>query len=231
MIQIEKLRKETDLARYNMVECQLRPNGVTNVDLVKAFESVSREDFAPPEAQALAYSDADIPLLSKAGPLSQRWLLSPLILGKLLQAVVIHPQDSVLIAGCATGYSLALTSQLARQVTGVEVNDELVKSAAKSMHRLNIVNGKIITGSLEMGYMTDAPYDVILIEGAVAKIPQTLIQQLGTGGRLITVLRNDNGFGHGIIAQNNRGKLSIINKFDANCPYLPSFAPLRKFDL
>lgn len=235
MSQAERLSKDRLHPRLNMINSQLRPNGVIEDRLIHAFESVPMEAFVPPAIQPLVYSDGDLPLTKDS--LQKRWLLSPLTLGKLLQLAHIQPADKVLIIGCGTGYSIALIAQLAAHVIGVECNEDLAHSARIYAAQQEIFNIQVVTGALSVGYPKDAPYDVILIEGAVDNIPMIIMQQLSpNNGRLVTILKGQEAagreeFGRGVLLTRVDDKVSQVEKFDANCAYLPELVFERGFRL
>jgi protein-L-isoaspartate(D-aspartate) O-methyltransferase len=227
MSQTERLLKDRLHPRLNMINGQLRPNGVCEEKLIHAFESVPMEAFVPPAIQPLVYSDGDLPL--NKVPDNKRWLLSPLTLGKLLQLANIEPTDRVLIIGCGTGYSIAVVAQIAAHVIGIECDENLAYSARIYAAEQEIFNIQVVTGSLNVGYPKEAPYDVILIEGAVESIPMVLMQQLSaSNGRLVTILKGKTAteqeeFGRGVLLTRVDDRVTQVEKFDANCAYLPDF--------
>lgn len=231
----ERLLKDRAHPRLNMINCQLRPNGVGDDKLIQAFESVPMEAFVPPVIQSFVYSDADLPLTT--APQGKRWLLAPLTLGKILQLAKIQPNDRVLIVGCGTGYSIALVSQLAAHVVGVECDEDLAFHARAYAAEQEIFNIQVVTGALSVGYPKEAPYDVIIIEGSVDKIPLILMKQLSAhNGRLVTVIKGQSGggqvdFGKGVIMIRTDDKVSQIAKFDVSCPHLPEFEQEKGFRL
>ncbi|MCE3231410.1 MAG: methyltransferase protein [Alphaproteobacteria bacterium] len=231
----ERLLKDKAPSRFNMVNCQLRPNGVGEARLIQAFESVPMEMFVSPAIQSLVYADADLPLAE--GPTFKRWLLAPLTLGKLLQLADIQPDDTVLVVGCGSGYSLALVAHLAAHVVGIESHDGLAALARTYTQEQKIPNIQVVTGALGGGYPEGGPYDVILVEGAVGEIPLVLTQQLcPQHGRLVVIMKGKTGFGQaefgkGVLVMRTEDTLTQVAKFDANCPYLPEFEPLKGFQL
>lgn len=230
MVPSERLLKDRAYPRFNMVNCQLRPNGVGEVRLIQAFETVPMEAFVPPAIQALVYMDADLPLTQ--GSILKRWLLAPLTLGKLLQLAGIRPMDKVLVVGCGNGYSLALAARLATHVVGVESHEGLANSARAYGKGQEIPNIQVVIGALSVGYPKEAPYDVILIEGAVDKIPPILTQQLSPqNGRLVTIIKEETRFGKGVLITRTDDTLNQVDKFEASCPYLPEFEPTKGFQL
>ncbi len=188
------------------------------------------EAFVPPAMQSLVYADTNL-LLTKDSTV-KRWLLTPLILGKLLQLANIQAVDNVLVVGCGSGYSLALIAQLAAHVVGLESDNDLANSARHYGLGQGISNSQVVVGALSVGYPKNAPYDVILIEGAVDKVPSILLQQLSLRqGRLVTVIKEENEFGKGVLITRIDDTLNEVSKFEASCPYLPEFEPTRGFHL
>lgn len=229
MVSSERLLSDSRQARFNMISCQLRPNGIIDSLLIQAFETIPMEAFIPPIVQSLAYSDAALPLTQEITP--KRWLLAPLLLAKLVQLARIQVTDKVLVIGCGVGYSLALLAPLAAQVVGVECDENLAKVAEAYGSERNFSNVHVKTGSLRAGYSKDAPYDAIIIEGAVSEIPDILTQQLTSEGRLVTVLKKQGQFGKGVLLTRNQDHLLQVEKFDGDCAYLPEFEPVRSFQL
>lgn len=230
----ERFLKDKIHARLNMVSSQLRPNGIGDARVVQAFESVPMEAFVPPAIQSLVYSDADLLLTKDSVP--KRWLLAPLTLGRLLQIAQVQSSDKVLIVGCGVGYSVALVVQLAAYVVGVESHEDLARIATAYGLEEEFPNIEIVIGALSVGYPKEAPYDVIIIEGAVDNIPTILTQQLAPEGRLVTVIKRQIGigqkeFGKGILVTRRGDTLTYADKFDANCPHLPEFEPPSGFRL
>jgi protein-L-isoaspartate(D-aspartate) O-methyltransferase len=202
--------------RRNMVEGQVRTADVTDLRIQSAMMEVPRERFVPPESAGLAYLDRDLPI----GP-GRRCLLKPMVLAKLLQAADIGATDRVLDVGCATGYAAALLSRIAGAVVALD-NDEglLAIARAELAGRSNI---DLVAGPLPAGWQAAAPYDVILIEGAVEVTPEALCRQLAEGGRLVCV----EGAGPGakaVLYLRSGDDIGARSLFDASAALLPGFA-------
>lgn len=163
-----------------MVSNQLRTNYVSEPRIVAAMKAVARERFVPAARAALAYVDVPIPL---AGG---RALNSPLATARLIAESGIEPGEKVLLVGAATGYAAALLAELGAKVTALEVDDALAAAAKTALGKVPGVT--LVTGPLESGWRKGAPYDVILIDGAVEAIPAALAAQLADDGRLLTGL-------------------------------------------
>ncbi|MEZ5669729.1 MAG: protein-L-isoaspartate O-methyltransferase [Alphaproteobacteria bacterium] len=210
-------------ARQNMIDCQLRPNNVNDAAVLKAIAQTPREMFVPAASRPMAYVDEDVPV--GAG----RALLEPMVFARMLELAEIGPGDIVLDIACATGYSTAVLARLANTVVALEDSAELADAANELMTDLAIGNAVVVTGALTAGRPSDAPFDVILIEGAVAAIPPALIDQLGEGGRLVAILRPDDGPGRMTLVVKSAGAISQTAAYDAATPRLEAFTPAAGF--
>lgn len=205
-------------ARRNMVDGQLRTNRVTDPRIIAAFESVPRELFVPERSRGFAYIDEDLPLGNG------RWLMEPMVLGRLLQAAEIGASDSVLVVAAGTGYGTAIAARLASGVVALEEDAAFVQQAEEVLQRLEVDNAVVVEGALREGHAAQAPYDVILIEGGVEEVPPALAEQLAEGGRLVTVVRDCASVGRARLFRKD-GALSSRVLFDAATPVIES---LRK---
>jgi protein-L-isoaspartate(D-aspartate) O-methyltransferase len=210
-------------ARRHMVDSQLRPNRVTDQRLLGAFLAVPRERFVPAELAGVAYIDEDIHIGGG------RYLVEPMVLGRLLQAALVGPGDRVLDIGCATGYSTAILATLAARVTAIEEVPGLVQWAGEALSALDLAGITVLEGPLVDGDAQAGPYDVILIGGAVADIPAQIAAQLAPGGRLVTVIKAPNRIGKAVLMEPAGGTLSRRELFDASVPLLPGFVPQPSF--
>ncbi|WP_421709784.1 protein-L-isoaspartate O-methyltransferase family protein [Algihabitans sp.] len=204
-------------ARINMVESQLRTNRVWNHRLLEAFETLPRESFVPEKARGFAYVDEDLPIGQG------RFVMEPMVLARLIQAAAIQDGDMVLDLGCGLGYSTAVLARLAATVVAVEEVPDFVASATEALEALEITNAVVLQGALTQGYAKQAPYDVILLGGAVAEVPQEIEAQLAEGGRLVCVLLDQDGIGRAMLMRKDEGVVSGRVLFDAATPVLPGF--------
>ncbi len=209
--------------RQNMVKAQLRTNEVTEPRLLEAMEEIPREIFVPERSQAVAYVDEDIEI--GLG----RYLMEPMVLARLLQAAEVTPRNAALDIGCATGYSSAVLARLAGAVVAVESEPELAARADELLTGLGADNVAVVRGALEDGYAKQAPYDVILLGGAVPELPQTIIDQLAEGGRLLAVMRAPGEVGRATLTMRRQGAVSSRTLFDAAVPPLPGFERRPRF--
>lgn len=204
-------------ARLNMVESQLRTNRVTDVALLEAFEQVPRELFVPEELRGVAYVDEDLAVGHG------RYLMEPRVLARLLQAARPEPQDIVLDIGCGTGYATVILARLSATVVALEDGGGLAARANEVLGELEVDNAVVVEGPLNEGYAKQAPFNVIVVNGAVAEVPSVISGQLAEAGRLVTVVRNSAGMGRAILMQHIGGVVSSRTLFDAAVPVLPGF--------
>ncbi len=203
------------VARENMIESQVRPNGVTDHRIIAAMMGLARESFVPANRQAVAYADGDIEIAPG------RFLLEPMALAKLVQLAEIRPEDRVLHIGAATGYGAAVLSALAQSVVAVECDPSL---AAACRGRLSgIANVAVKEGRLEAGAPQSGPYDVIVIEGRVAEVPAALLAQLADGGRLVAVV-GEQAVAKAQVWTCHGGTSAVRQAFDLAVAALPGFA-------
>jgi protein-L-isoaspartate(D-aspartate) O-methyltransferase len=207
-----------------MVESQLRTNKVTHAGLLAGFLEIPRERFVPASLSGAAYVDEDLPL--KPG----RFLMEPMVLARLLQLAEIDSTTRVLELGAATGYATCILSRLAKSVVAVEGDKDFSAIAAPLLHQLDCGNVSWIAGPPEQGHVSKAPYDVILIGGAVSAIPEAIVTQLAEGGRLATIWRErGKPMGQAMLMTRVGASLSRRPAFDAATPPLPGFAAAPAF--
>jgi protein-L-isoaspartate(D-aspartate) O-methyltransferase len=169
-------------ARQKMVDGQVRPSDVTDSRIIDAMLAIPREAFVAEAQRSLAYLDLDIDVSASGAP--KRFLLPPAVTAKMLQAAEIGEADSVLVVGCASGYLAALAARLAHKVTATECDSSLTAKAAAILAAL--APGVIVkTAPVADGDSANAPFDVILLNGAAEIAPEGLYRQLKEGGRLV----------------------------------------------
>jgi len=212
------------LARRNMIDGQLRPNRVNNARLLAAIEEMPRERFLPEALRAVAYADDDVPLGNG------RHLMEPMVLARLLQALQPGSGDRALVLASGRGYGTAVLARLVESVVAVESDPMLAAAAEQTAKELHVDRVRLIVGAMEQGAPDSAPYDAILIEGAVQMVPQAIRDQLAEGGRLATVLAGPPGaLGVAQIFAKEGGIISGRPLFEAGTPPLPGFAPPPRF--
>lgn len=214
---------EYSAARLNMVEGQIRPNKVTDQRVVDAFLAVPRDQFVPEGLRGVAYVDKSIPVTKS------RYLLEPMVLARLLNDAKIESTDIVLDVGTSTGYSAAVIGRLAATVVALESDSELAAFANQAMQTQGVDNAAVMHGPLNAGWAKQAPYNVIIVQGAVAAVPPALLDQLAEGGRLLAVVLPESGQGVARLYLKNGGQVSSRILFDASAALLPGFEAKADF--
>jgi protein-L-isoaspartate(D-aspartate) O-methyltransferase len=210
-------------ARNHMVESQIRPNRITDQRVLEAFANIRRELFVPDHLRPVAYIDEDLPLGGG------RYVMEPMVAARLLQAASVERTDTVLIVGAGSGYEAAVMSSLARNVVALEEDPQLARRARAALVEHAIASVSIVEGPLTQGYRPRAPYDVIMLGGAVAELPSEISLQLAEEGRLLAVVRVGNAAGRATLTTRTGGLLARRVIFDAAIPMLPGFSTRPAF--
>lgn len=206
--------------RHAMVASQLRTNAVNDARVVEAMAVTPRENFLPPEHRAIAYRDTLLPL---AGGRRHN---SPLATGLLLTNAELEPNDRVLLIGAAGGYAAALLAQIAGSVVAGEEEESLAAFARTALAGHG--NVELVQAPLDAGWKKGAPYDLLVVDGAVEQLPDALVAQLKPGGRAVTGIV-DRGVTRLAAGRRTEGGFGLIDFVDIECAVLPGFERLRTF--
>lgn len=166
-------------ARARMVEEQLRSRGIRDPRLLEAMGKVPREEFIAGEDFRDAYGDHPLPI--GAG----QTVSQPYIVAAMVEALELRSTDHVLEVGTGTGYEAAILAELAAEVWTIERHEELANKAREILARLGYANVHVVHGDGSLGLPEQAPFDRILVAAAAPRIPESLVEQLGDGGRLV----------------------------------------------
>lgn len=204
-----------------MIDSQLRTSGVTERRLISAFSDVPREMFVADGRKTVAYVDDLQPLAS-----GRRFILSPAHFGRMAQLADIGKDSLVLDVGAASGYSTAVLALVARQVVGVEIDEDLVAGANERLAEVGIDNAHVVAGGAEA--VTGQLFDAIVVEGAVDAEPDEMIELLAPGGKLVVpILRRGIAVIH-VFTRNDDGVM-FTSEFDATMPRLGHGAQQDEF--
>ena len=202
-------------ARERMVDSQVRPNKVTDPRIIAAMRWLPRERFLPPSLASLAYADEDVPLGRG------RVLLEPMVIARLLQLIAIAEGERVLVVAAGPGYGAALLASCGARVTALEDDTSLLALASSALAEF-APGVSLVSGPLAAGWPPGAPYDVILIEGAVRSVPPVIGEQLRTDtGRLATVCMGSATGGQAVLAEASVAGLRMQPMFDCTAPPIP----------
>ena len=213
-------------ARQKMVDGQVRTADVTDHRILDAMLALPREVFVPAAKRALAYLDLDLDVTE--GGSVPRCLIKPMLMAKLLQAAEIRAGDNLLIVGCATGYGAAIAARLAGKVTATECDAAVAARAKDALASVGFSNVTIRVAEPPAGDSAEAPYDVIVLNGATEVFPGTLCGQLRDGGRLVGVFAETMP-PRATIVTRSHGDFGHRTLFDASAPVLPGLERVPAF--
>ncbi len=216
-----------ELARFNMIEQQIRPWEVLDQSVLSLLSTIRREDFVPAAHRGLSFVDTQVPLLDAEphGPC----MLEPKVEARLLQELQLQRHERVLEIGTGSGYMAALLAHRAMQVFTIESRPELARLARQNLKRSGLVNVEIVEGDGAPGLPAEAPFDAILLSGSVAEVPAVLLAQLKVGGRLAAVVGQEPVMRARLITRVGPEAWSEIDLFDTVAPRLSGFAEPSRF--
>ncbi|AOK24976.1 MULTISPECIES: protein-L-isoaspartate O-methyltransferase family protein [Burkholderia] len=165
-------------ARFNMIEQQIRPWDVLDLEVLGLLSIVKRENFVPAAYRDLAFADLELPL-----PGGHK-MLFPRVEARVLQELAVKKHENVLLIGAGSGYLAALFAARAQHVTAVEIDPVVAKLAEDNLRNNGVTNAEVVLGDGSRGWPAKAPYDVICVAGGLPVVPQEMLEQLKTGGRL-----------------------------------------------
>lgn len=176
---------QTNQARFNMIEQQIRPWNVLDLQVLDLLGHMQRDAFVPSALKNLAFADIEIPL-----PAGQ-CMLAPRLEARLLQDLALQPHESVLEIGAGSGYMAALLAHCARQVLTLDIEPELADMARANITRAGLNNVTVRHADGSQLSASEGNFDVILLSGSVGLVPQNLLQHLNVGGRLAAIVGDE----------------------------------------
>jgi len=217
-------------ARFNMIEQQIRPWEVLDQAVLALLATVRREDFVPPSMRALAFMDTCVPLTSDHahGPC----MLEPKVEARLLQELQVQRHESVLEIGTGSGFMAALLAHRAQRVTTLECVPTLAAMARHSLARNGVANVSVLDVSAQQGAQglaAEGPFDVIVLSGSVAEVPELLLKQLKTGGRLAAIVGDEPVMRARLITRAGDSAFGQVDLFDTVAERLLGFSEPSRF--
>lgn len=212
--------------RLKMVDGQVRPSDVTDSRIIDAMMAVPREAFVPQNQRAMAYLDLDLDV--SEGAATRRFLIKPVVTGKMLQAAEIKDTDKVLVVGGVTGYTAAVVAKFASQVTAIESDSVEAAKTRDILAGLGLANVTVRVAAAAEGDPANVPYDVIVLNGATEIVPDRLYAQLRDGGRLVGVFATTKP-PRATIVTHSHGDFGSRPLFDAVVPVLPGLERVAAF--
>jgi protein-L-isoaspartate(D-aspartate) O-methyltransferase len=210
------------ILRQRMVDNQLRTGSVTDHEVLRAFLNTPREKFVAEKDQAFAYADTELKLPATAA----RVMMPPVQLARMIQALPQGPEVRALVVGCGTGFSATILARLAGSVVALEEDAALLALARKNLEAA--ANVEVAEARLADGYARGAPYDAILVEGAVEVMPDGLIRQLAPEGVAVAIER-DRRVSRATLYERVGDGAAKWPLFDAWGSVLPGFAKKPEF--
>lgn len=211
------------LARQNMIDCQLRTNRIKDERVLATMSRIPREDFVASSRRSLAYMDVAIPIAPG------RAMAPPLVIARMLQLAALGADDLVLYVAAGKGYGACVAGHMASAVVALEGNENLVIDAVANLGQAGGDNVVVSTGPLADGWAKQAPYDVILIEGAVEHVPDALLDQLADDGRLIAAIGERGKPSVLTVMTKTENGIATLPTGDVAMAYLDAFDRAREF--
>lgn len=211
-----------ELARFNMIEQQIRPWNVLDTRVLQLLSEVKREDFVPAEHKSLAFGDFELPLAEGSS------MLAPKVEARLVQDVQLTGTENVLEIGTGSGYTAALLGRLSHHVTTLEINPVLATQAAQNLARAVVANVDVRVADGSDVQAIQGQFDVIVLSGSVAEIPEALTDKLKVGGRLAAIVGEEPVMRMTLITRTSQG-LQTTTPWDTLAPRLVGFPELEAF--
>lgn len=223
----------TEQARFNMIEQQVRPWNVSDVTVLGLLSSVKREDFVPAAHKGLAFADLEIPLTGsgeEAMAMGQ-CMLAPRLEARMLQDLAVRPTDTVLEIGTGSGYSAALLASIAQRVITLEINPDLAATARTNLRNAGFQNTEVRVADGSRLSVVDGRFDVIVLSGSVAEIPHALLSLLKVGGRLGAIVGDEPMMQATVVTRTSDTSFSTAQGWDTVAPRLQNFPEPSRFKL
>ena len=203
-----------DQARFNMVEQQIRPWEVLDERVLELLEKTHREDFVPVRYRKMAFSDIAIPLDH------DQCMMKPVVEGRLLQALEVKPDETVLEIGSGSGFITACLAQLAKHVVSVDVYEQFTNEVAAKLKDKDIHNVELETGNAMTGWQPEQAHDVLVVSGSVASIPDHFRGWVNPGGRIFIVCGDEPAMEAMLLTKLNATDWREESLFETNLPRL-----------
>jgi protein-L-isoaspartate(D-aspartate) O-methyltransferase len=222
---------DIERARFNMIEQQIRPWDVLDLDVLALLQTVKREDFVPLAHKGLAFMDMMIPLAVHAEEaIRNGWcMLEPKQEARMLQDVAPKAHEKVLEIGAGSGYMAALLASQAQRVITMEIVPELAQMARENLQRAGVLNVEVRQADGAKGLAAEGPFDVIVLSGSVQEVPQALLSQLKVGGRLGAIVGNEPVMRATFITRTGEASYTTEQPWDTLAPRLANFPEASRF--
>ena len=213
--------------RFNMIEQQIRPWDVLDRGILDLLATIHREDYVPPAHRALAFFDMEIPLGN--GTVPGQCMLSPRVEARMLQDLHVQKHESALEIGTGSGFMAALLAQRAAKVLTLEIDAALAAAATATLRRNGVGNVEVRNADGAQPLPSGPTFDVIVLSGSVARVPQNLLGSLNIGGRLAAIVGEEPMMRAHVVTRVSEGKWETIQPWDTVAPRLLGFPEPSRF--
>jgi protein-L-isoaspartate(D-aspartate) O-methyltransferase len=226
------LPESIEKARFNMIEQQIRPWDVLDPQVLQLLSVLHREDFVPAAHKALAFVDMEIPLLGSAEDALRtgRCMLAPKVEARMLQEASPQPHEKVLEIGAGSGYMAALLAGRAESVITLEIDPTLARMARENLARAGVKNAQVLEADGAQALPAQGPFDVIVLSGSVAQVPQVLLSQLRVGGRLVAIVGSEPVMRATRVTRTGEATWTTEQRWDTLAPRLQHFPEPSRFE-
>ena len=217
-------------ARFNMIEQQIRPWDVLDAHVLDLLAVVRREEFVPPAHRALAFADLELPLRdSDAAVAAGQVMLAPKVEARMLQDLEVAKHEKVLEVGTGSGFMAALLGHRAQRVLSLEIDSELAMTAHHNLQRAGVLNVEVrVADGASVDLSAHGPFDVIVLSGSVAALPEHLLGQLKAGGRLMAIV-GDEPMMRATLVRRGQSGMHSTQPWDTVAPRLLNFPEPPRF--
>lgn len=206
-----------------MLKQQLRAGDVLNERILALFDNISREAFVPEKLQPFAYSDCQLDLGH-----NER-MMTPLEEGLILQALDLNGSETVLEVGTGSGFLTALLAKLAKNVVSIDYYADFIEAARKKLIQHDCDNVELLVGDGRQGLLERAPFDVIVMTGAIEHVDRSLAMQIVEGGKLVVIEGRSPVMVCRLLELDHKGQWHTTFLFDTNIPALINQQKLKEF--
>ena len=213
--------------RFNMIEQQIRPWDVLDLEILDLLATIRREDYVPDEHRALSFFDMELPLGD--GSVPGQVMLSPKVEARMLQDLHVQKHESVLEIGTGSGFMAALLAHRAAQVLSLEIDPVLAARAADTLRQNGVTNVEVRNADGAVPLPSGPSFDVIVLSGSVARIPQNLLGSLKVGGRLAAIVGDEPMMRAHFVTRSTESKWDTIQPWDTVAPRLLNFPEPSRF--
>ena len=205
---------DIELARFNMIEQQIRPWEVLDPGLLELLKKLPRELFVPQQHRELAFADLNLPISHG------ECMMQPKVEARLIQALALTSTDRVLEVGTGTGYLTALLASSCAQVTSIDIHGDFLRSASTRLENLGIVNAAFEEGDAAEDWADDNGWDAIILTGSVPIPPYSYCNRLTAGGRLVAIVGQSPVMEAMLYRRSNDKESTELSLFDTSLPPL-----------